>query len=118
MCLWQGVQAVVRLTGVQDDAVDNETALQIRETTSAFAYGLLILPLAGSVDLLHRLHSLPANSVVFIAALAGTMFPYLHYRQLNAILNCLYRGIALNREMRNIRSARRCVGTVSLQQIG
>ena len=45
-----GSEAVILAWGMQDDAVDNETALQIRETTSAFAYGLIILPLAGSVE--------------------------------------------------------------------
>jgi len=84
-----GSEAVILAWGMQDDAVDNETALQIRETTSAFAYGLLILPLAGSVDYLFYYKAIDAIgasrgmalnisysawSVIF-AALAGIILP-------------------------------------------
>ena len=80
--------------GMQDDAVDNETALQIRETTSAFAYGLLILPLAGSVDFAAQVALTPANGVVFIAALAGTASYLFYYKAIDAI--GASRGMALN----------------------
>ena len=89
-----GSEAVILAWGMQDDAVDNETALQIRETTSAFAYGLLILPLAGSVDFAAQVALTPANGVVFIAALAGTASYLFYYRAIDAI--GASRGMALN----------------------
>lgn len=39
-----GSEAVLCAWGMKDDAVDDETALQIRETTSALVYGVLVLP--------------------------------------------------------------------------
>lgn len=43
-----GSEAVLCAWGMRDDAVDNETALQIRETTSALVYGIVVLPLFGA----------------------------------------------------------------------
>ena len=40
-----GSEAVLCAWGMRDDAVDNETALQIRETTSAIVYAVAVLPL-------------------------------------------------------------------------
>ena len=40
-----GSEAVICAWGMRDDAVDNETALQIRETTSALVYAIAVLPL-------------------------------------------------------------------------
>ena len=39
-----GIEAVIIAKSVQDDAVTDEIALQIRQTTSALVYGLIILP--------------------------------------------------------------------------
>ena len=89
-----GSEAVILAWGMQDDAVDNETALQIRETTSAFAYGLIILPLAGSVEFASQVAVTPANAVVFIAALAGTASYLFYYKAIDAI--GASRGMALN----------------------
>ena len=89
-----GSEAVILAWGMQDDAVDNETALQIRETTSAFAYGLIILPLAGSVEFASQVAVTPANGVVFIAALAGTASYLFYYKAIDAI--GASRGMALN----------------------
>ena len=40
-----GIEAVIIAKCVQDDAVTDEIALQIRQTTSALVYGIVILPL-------------------------------------------------------------------------
>ena len=40
-----GIEAVIIAKSVQDDAVTDEIALQIRQTTSAVVYGIIILPL-------------------------------------------------------------------------
>ena len=42
-----GIEAVIIAKCVQDDAVTDEIALQIRQTTSALVYGLVILPVMG-----------------------------------------------------------------------
>ena len=39
-----GIEAVIIAKSVQDDSVTNEIALQIRQTTSAVVYGVIILP--------------------------------------------------------------------------
>ncbi len=43
-----GSEAVLCAWGMRDDAVDNETALQIRETTSAIVYAVVVLPAFGA----------------------------------------------------------------------
>lgn len=43
-----GSEAVLCGWGMRDDAVDNETALQIRETTSALVYAIIVLPAFGA----------------------------------------------------------------------
>ena len=45
-----GCEAVILAWGMRDDAVDNETALQIRETTSALTYLVLVVPLGGALS--------------------------------------------------------------------
>ena len=40
-----GIEAVIIAKSVQDDAVTDEIALQIRQTTSALVYGIVILPI-------------------------------------------------------------------------
>lgn len=40
-----GIEAVIIAKSVQDDAVTDEIALQIRQTTSALTYGIVILPI-------------------------------------------------------------------------
>ena len=48
-----GSEAVLCAWGMRDDAVDNETALQIRETTSAIVYAVVVLSgLAGAASYL------------------------------------------------------------------
>lgn len=39
-----GIEAVIIAKSVQDNAVTNETALQIRQTTSALVYGIIVIP--------------------------------------------------------------------------
>ena len=42
-----GSEAVILTWGMRDEAVDNEVALQIRETTSAMVYLFIVAPIAG-----------------------------------------------------------------------
>lgn len=89
-----GSEAVLCAWGMRDDAVDNETALQIRETTSALVYVFVILPIFGAW--MFTWTSLPTFGVgvVALAALAGTA-SYLFYYKGIATIGAA-KGMALN----------------------
>ena len=79
---------------MRDEAVDNEVALQIRETTSAMVYLFIVAPIAGVFGFtLHSLATLSAG-VVALAGLAGTASYLFYYKALSAI--GASRGMALN----------------------
>lgn len=78
-----GSEAVILAWGMKDDAVDNETALQIRETTSALVYALVVIPAFGAWAFSLSAAPTLGGGVVALAALAGTV-SYLFY----------YKGIA------------------------
>ncbi len=89
-----GAEAVILAWGMRDDLVDNETALQIRETTSGLVYLLVVAPIAGVFGF--TLHAVPTwgTGVVALAALAGTASYLFYYKALSAI--GASRGMALN----------------------
>ena len=89
-----GSEAVILTWGMRDEAVDNEVALQIRETTSAMVYLFIVAPIAGVFGFtLHSLATLSAG-VVALAGLAGTASYLFYYKALSAI--GASRGMALN----------------------
>ena len=89
-----GSEAVILTWGMRDEAVDNEVALQIRETTSAAVYLFVVAPIAGVFGFtLHSLAHLSAG-VVALAGLAGTASYLFYYKALSAI--GASRGMALN----------------------
>lgn len=89
-----GSEAVLLTWGMRDEAVDNEVALQIRETTSAVVYLFIVAPIAGVFGFtLHSLATLSAG-VVALAGLAGTASYLFYYKALSAI--GASRGMALN----------------------
>ena len=89
-----GSEAVILTWGMRDEAVDNEVALQIRETTSAVVYLFIVAPIAGVFGFtLHSLAHLSAG-VVTLAGLAGTASYLFYYKALSAI--GASRGMALN----------------------
>lgn len=89
-----GSEAVILTWGMRDDAVDNETALQIRETTSALVYGLVVVPIAGAWSTCSAAFTAPSSGVVALAALSGMCSYLFYYRALNGIGAA--RGMALN----------------------
>ena len=89
-----GSEAVICAWGMRDDAVDNETALQLRETTSALVYLVVVAPVAGALGLGLRASVTPAAAVVAAAALAGTVSYLFYYKAINTI--GASRGMALN----------------------
>ena len=89
-----GSEAVILAWGMRDETVDNETALQLRETTSALVYLVVVAPVAGALGLGLRASVTPAAAVVAAAALAGTVSYLFYYKALNTI--GASRGMALN----------------------
>lgn len=80
-----GSEAVISAWGMRGDSVDNEIALQIRETTSALVYCLVILPAFGAW--LFTASAIPsmATGVVVLAALAGTASYLFYYKGISVI---------------------------------
>ncbi|MBR4610605.1 MAG: DMT family transporter [Erysipelotrichaceae bacterium] len=82
-----GIEAVIIAKCVKDDSVTNETALQIRQSTSALIYGLVILPIVKGYDLVLSLFEHNLNNVVAIstAALFGTVSYLFYYEAITKI---------------------------------
>lgn len=80
-----GSEAVILAWGMQDDSVNNETALQIRETSSALMYALVVVPLAGSYGLVFQTLPTASNLVLIVSALAGTTSYLFYYKGIDAI---------------------------------
>lgn len=89
-----GSEAVLCAWGMRDDAVDNETALQIRETTSALAYAVAVLPLLGAWPFTASAAPSVATGVVALSALAGTASYLFYYKGISRIGAA--RAMALN----------------------
>lgn len=80
-----GSEAVLCAWGMKDDAVDNETALQIRETTSALVYGIVVLPLFGAWGFTASAAPSLATGVIALSALAGTASYLFYYKGISVI---------------------------------
>lgn len=89
-----GSEAVLCAWGMRDDAVDNQTALHIRETTSALAYLIVVIPLFGAGSLTLAALPAPADAGVALAAAAGTASYLCYYRAIASIGAA--RGMAIN----------------------
>lgn len=89
-----GSEAVILAWGMRDDLVDNETALQIRETTSAMAYTIVVLPVGGALGFTVSSLWTPATGIIALAAVAGTVSYLFYYKAIGTI--GASRGMALN----------------------
>lgn len=90
-----GCEAVILAWGMRDDAVDNETALQIRETTSGLTYLVLVVPLGGALSSTGQALTSPgAMGLVALAAAAGTASYLFYYKAID--LRGAARAMALN----------------------
>ena len=82
-----GIEAVIIAKCVQDDAVTDEIALQIRQTTSALVYGVIILPIMKgwgfTVSLFNGTGWL--IPVIALAALFATASYLFYYRAISQI---------------------------------
>ena len=89
-----GSEAVLCAWGMRDAAVDNEIALQIRETTSGAVYALVVLPAFGAYSFLATAIPTFANTTLACAALAGTASYLFYYKAISKIGAA--KGMALN----------------------
>lgn len=90
-----GSEAVLCGWGMRDDAVDNETALQIRETTSGLVYAVIVLPAFGAWAFTASVIPSMATGVVALAALAGTTSYLFYYKSISSPLGAA-KSMALN----------------------
>jgi len=84
-----GIEAVIIAKCVQDDAVTDEIALQIRQTTSALVYGAIILPILRGWGFTSSLFAgtgmLILIPTIALAALAATASYLFYYRAITQI---------------------------------
>ena len=84
-----GIEAVIIAKSVQDSAVTDEIALQIRQTTSALVYGIIILPIMKGWGFTVSLFSgtgwlIPVIAVAALFATASYLFYYRAISQIGA----------------------------------
>lgn len=82
-----GIEAVIIAKSVQDDAVTDEIALQIRQTTSALVYGVVILPIMKGWGFTLSLFSGTGWLIptIAIAALFATISYLFYYKAISQI---------------------------------
>ncbi|MBQ9249411.1 MAG: DMT family transporter [Oscillospiraceae bacterium] len=99
-----GIEAVIVAKSVQDEAVTDEIALQIRQTTSALTYGIVILPIIKGWGFTASLFSgtgmlLPTIAVAALFATVSYLFYYRAISQIGAsksmALNITYSAWAI-----------------------
>ena len=82
-----GIEAVIVAKSVQDPLVTDEIALEIRQTTSALVYGLIILPALGAWPFAGSLFSGTGMLIptIALAALFATVSYLFYYRAITEI---------------------------------
>ncbi len=80
-----GTEAVIIAWGLRSADVDDENALQIRQTTSAVTYALVILPLLGGWQSAAAAFASEAMSWIVLAALFGTVSYLMYYKAIARI---------------------------------
>ncbi len=82
-----GIEAVIIAKSVQEEAVNDEIALQIRQTTSALAYGIIILPIMRGWGFTIGLFSNTGIlvPVIALAALFATISYLFYYKAISQI---------------------------------
>ena len=84
-----GIEAVIIAKSVQDEAVTDEIALQIRQTTSAIVYGVIILPIMKGWGFTFSLFSgtgwlIPTIAIAAFFATVSYLFYYKAISQIGA----------------------------------
>ncbi len=89
MCaLGWGIEGVILSKCLKDSTVKTEYALQIRQTTSALIYGLIVIPLLGGIKFTAGLFT-PSNGkvllIIALAALCATVSYLFYYKAIGTI---------------------------------
>lgn len=97
-----GTEAVIIAYGLRDSNVEDENAMQIRQTTSALFYAIIILPLLGGWGETINVVVSDAMPIIALAALLGTASYLFYYKAIARIgaaksmaLNISYSGWAI-----------------------
>lgn len=80
-----GTEAVVIEWALRDSTADDECCLQIRQTTSAVTYALIILPLLGGWGVTIHAAMSDAMPIIMIASLIGTISYLFYYKAIDRI---------------------------------
>ncbi|HQE70395.1 MAG TPA: DMT family transporter [Atopobiaceae bacterium] len=80
-----GSEAVIIDWGLKSTAVDDEVAMQIRQTTSAMTYALILLPLLGAWPIATFALMSSAMPIVAFAAALGTASYIFYYKAIAAL---------------------------------
>ncbi|WEV65556.1 DMT family transporter [Bifidobacterium sp. ESL0764] len=80
-----GSEAVLCAWGMRDDSVDDDSAFQIRETTSAVTYAIIVVPLFSAWGLSARAITHVSAAVILGAAVAGTASYLFYYKAITVI---------------------------------
>ncbi len=78
-------EAVVCAYGMKDDEVSPEQSLQIRQLTSAIAYGFLIIPIVKGIKFTLGVIPTTATTIILLTALAGTASYVFYYKGIHKI---------------------------------
>ena len=89
-----GSEAVILTWGLKYGGIDDMSALQIRQTTSALAYLVIILIQPNNFNLFTSAITTPSTLYIVAAALCGTLSYLFYYKALNIIGAA--RGMATN----------------------
>lgn len=97
-----GTEAVIIAYALRFGEADDECCLQIRQTTSALVYAIILMPLLGGWGCTIDAFLSPAMPVIALAALLGTVSYLCYYKAIDAIgaakamaLNISYSGWAI-----------------------
>jgi drug/metabolite transporter (DMT)-like permease len=89
-----GLEGVICAWGLKDDDADPEIAVTIRQTTSALAYAIIVIPIIHGYSLSYQVIRSDAVWLFIIAALLGSANYLLYYRSIHLVGTA--RGTALN----------------------
>ncbi len=78
-------EAVIIAYGMKDPEINNEHALQIRQTTSAIFYGIMILPFISGWGQTLEIIPTGTTAIITLSALFGTASYLFYYKAINKI---------------------------------
>lgn len=84
-CVGWASEAVILAYGMKDPDINDETALQIRQGTSAIFYTLIIIPVVKGLGYMISVIPTSATAIIFASALFGTASYLFYYKSIASI---------------------------------